>query len=253
MKIYAFVLLLLISFSVFAQEKLMVMQDVVYPYKSEQYEQAQKDMNQWIIKNVPGVSWTCLQRENYTYTYIFPITNYAQVDEINKMWQDKMTKIDRSEFDKYSGAFNGTIAHTNQYIVHKVDKASYVSDNPYTKKEDNVFIHWDYFEVIPGMESAAEKILEDEAAISKKTKMGLSYNCWRMDFGENTSSFLFATWGKDRPGFFTDNDKDNKLGGKELEDTDKKFMAMVQKFDHWNGKLRKDLSIESVALTQEKK
>lgn len=31
--------------------RLLIMQDVVYPYKAEAYEQAQKDMNEFITKN----------------------------------------------------------------------------------------------------------------------------------------------------------------------------------------------------------
>lgn len=254
MKVRFFVLVLfIIAASTFAQTRIMVMQDVVYPYKTEQYEKAQKDMNEWLTKNNMGIKWVCLQRENYTYSYVVEISNYAKMDEISKLWQEKMKTVDKKDFETHANAFNGTIAHTNEYIMSKVDKGSYVSPNPYSKKEENTFIHWDYFEIIPGMESEAQKLLEQEAALSEKTKQGLSYNLWRTDVGENTSSFLFASWGKDRVNFFTDVEKDNKLGGKEMEDIDKKFMTMVQKFDHWNGKLRQDLSIQPIALSEEKK
>ncbi len=59
MRIKATVLFVFVFFSsissLFAQDdkpvRLLIMQDVVYPYKVEAYEKAQKDMNEFIKKN----------------------------------------------------------------------------------------------------------------------------------------------------------------------------------------------------------
>lgn len=252
-KTLAMLLFLLFSFSVFSQTRILVMQDVVYPYKADQYEKAQKDMNEWIQKNVPGISWRCLQRDNYTYTYVVKLENYAKIDEMNKLWKDKMNTVDKNDFQKHADAFTGTIAHTNQFVYTKNDEGSYEAETPYIKNEDAPFRHWDYFEIVPGMEQKALEILKQEAELSKRTKMGMSYNLWRIDMGENTSSFLFASWAKSRMDYVTDGEKDDKLGGQEYKDLDKKFMSYVQKFDHWNGKSRDDLSIKAVVLSEEKK
>lgn len=249
----ALLMFFIFTFTAFTQTRILVMQDVVYPYKAEQYEKAQKEMNNWLVKNNMGISWTCMQRDNFTYTYVMELKNYAFMDEMNNMWKAKMETANKDEFQKFADAFTGTIAHTHSLVLSKNEKGSYLSDNPYTKPEERKFMHWDYYEIIPGMESAALEFLAQEAELSKKLKMGMSFNLWKIDMGENTSGFIFASGSKTRLDYVQDGDKDMKLGGKEYEDIDKKFMAYVQKFDHWNGKVRDDLSIKPVVLSEEKK
>jgi hypothetical protein len=130
--------------------RLLVMQDVVYPNKVEAYEKAQKEMNEFIKQNYPGVKWDCLQYDSYTYDYLVELTNYGQIDEINKMWQDKMKTVNQDEFNKLANNFIGTISATNQSVVTLDKKGSYNSKNPYIKHSDAKFYHWDYFEFIPG-------------------------------------------------------------------------------------------------------
>lgn len=251
MRIHAKLLLILLLLSslalLYGQEtkttRLMIMQDVVYPYKMDAYEKAQKDMNEFISKNYPAVTWTCLQYDNYTYIYTINIGDYGKIDEMNKMWQDKMKTVNQQEFKKYADEFLGTISQTNQLIVTKDDKGSYSSKDPYIKRADAKFLHWDYFELIPGKEDDAIAIAREEAAYSEKIKQKMDYNLWHVSVGPNTNAIVFVSWDKSRVDFFTNMEKDNKLGGKEMEDMDKKFMSYVQKFDHWNGKPRPDLSI----------
>ena len=223
--------------------RILVMQDVVYPYKVDAYEKAQKDMNEFITKNYPNVTWNCLQYDNYTYIYTIKIDDYGKIDEMNKMWQEKMKTVNQDDFKKYADEFLGTISHTNQLVVTKDDKGSYASKEPYVKRADAKFLHWDYFELIPGKEDDAVAIAREEAALSQKINQKMDYNLWRVSIGPNTSAVMFVSWDKDRVDFFTNMEKDNKLGGKEMEDMDKKFMSYVQKFEHWNGKSRQDLSI----------
>jgi len=86
-------------------KRLLIMQDVVYPYKAAAYEKAQKDMNEFIVKNYPSVTWTCLQYDNYTYDYIVDLGDYAKIDEMNKMWAEKMKTVNQDDFKKYADAF----------------------------------------------------------------------------------------------------------------------------------------------------
>jgi hypothetical protein len=246
-KLLLFLLLLSPLALLYGQEtkttRLMVMQDVVYPYKMDAYEKAQKDMNEFVSKNYPAVYWNCLQYDNYTYIYTINLGEYGKIDEMNKMWQDKMKTVNQDEFKKYADEFLGTISNTNQLIVTKDDKGSYISKDPYVKRSDANFFHWDYFELLPGREEDAIAIAREEAAYSEKVKQKMDYNLWRISVGPNTNSIIFVSWDKNRVDFFTDMEKDNKLGGKEMEDMDKKFMSYVTKFEHWNGKPRPDLSI----------
>jgi len=247
-----FVILLFSSLSfLFGQQdskptRLLIMQDVVYPYKAAAYEQAQKDMNEFITKNYPQVKWTCLQYDNYTYDYIVDLGDYARIDEMNKMWEEKMKTVNQDEFKKYAGAFVGTISATNQFVVTQDKKASYKAKDPFVKPGEGKFYHWDYFEFIPGKEDEALQVAKDEAELCEKLNLKGSFNLWHVSMGQNTNAYVYASSDKTRLDFFTNMEADNKVAGKQMDDLDKKFMSYVQKFDHWNGKTRPELSINAV-------
>ena len=223
--------------------RVLVMQDVVYPNKADAYEKAQKDMNEFIKKNYPDVKWTCLQTDSYTYNYIVKFDDYSKIDDMNKMWADKMKTVDQNEFTKLANNFIGTISATHQRVCTLDKKGSYSSKNPYINQPDAKFYHWDYFEFIPGKEDEALAVAREEAALSEKLKLRGDFHLWHISIGDNTNAFLYTSWDKDRVTFFTDMENDNKIAGKEMEDLDKKFMSYVVKFDHWNGKARPELSI----------
>jgi len=70
-----FVICFLLLFSgiiLFSQEnkkpnRLLVWEDVVFPYKAAEYETAQKAMNEFFKKNKVGFSWHTYQTDDYTY------------------------------------------------------------------------------------------------------------------------------------------------------------------------------------------
>ena len=254
MKIKINVLFVMILFSslsfLFGQQeskptRLLIMQDVVYPNKADAYEKAQKNMNDFISKNYPQVSWTCLQYDDYTYDYIVDLGDYAKIDEMNKMWAEKMKTVDQDEFKKYADAFIGTISATNQLVVTQDIKASYKAKDPFVKPGEGKFYHWDYFEFIPGKEDEALKVARDEAALGAKLNLRGSYNLWHISMGQNTNAYVYASADKNRIDFFTNMEADNKVAGKQMDELDKKFMSYVIKFKHWNGKARPELSITS--------
>ena len=226
-------------------KRLLIMQDVVYPYKAEAYEKAQKDMNEFIVKNYPSVKWTCLQYDNYTYDYIVDLGDYAKIDEMNKMWEEKSKTVNQDEFKKYADAFVGTISATHQMVVTQDKKGSYKAKDPFVKPGEGKFYHWDYFEFIPGKEDEALQVARDEAALSEKLNLKGSFNLWHVSMGQNTNAYVYASSDKSRLDFFTNMEADNKVSGKQMDDLDKKFMSYVQKFDHWNGKTKPELSINS--------
>ena len=95
------------------------------------------------------------------------------------------------------------------------------------------------------MEEEALKVAREEAALSQKLNLRGSFNLWHISMGQNTNAYVYASSDKDRISFFTNMEVDNKVAGKQMDELDKKFMTYVQKFDHWNGKARPELSISS--------
>jgi len=221
------------------------MQDVVYPFKVMEYENAQKAMNEFFKKNNVGVSWQTYQTDDFTYMYIIQFSGLGEVDDIFKMWEAKIKASDQNEFGSLYRAFTGTIDKNNTLIVELKD--SYMPKNPYLKREDTGFIHWDFFELLPGKDRDADALLAEYKKMNAKLDIPVGYNLWSVVFGEHSSTVIFSTEAKDDLDFYTHNkDTDTKLmkepGGSEMY---MKFLANVRSFHHFNGKPRPDLSITS--------
>jgi len=243
-------LILFTSVNLFSQEnkkptRLLVMEDVVFPYKMMEYENAQKGINEFFKKNKISISWNAFQTDDFTYMYVVPFSGLGEVDELFKMWNEKIKASDQKEFGKLYSAFAGTIDRNNTLIVELSD--SYKPANPYLKPEDAGFIHWDFFELLPGKEQEARALLTDYKKMNEKLNIQVGYNLWSVVFGNNSTTLVFTTNAKDDIDFYTHNkETDEKTmkepGGSEMY---MKFLSSVRSFHHINGKPRPDLSIQA--------
>lgn len=224
--------------------RLLVMEDIVLPSKMMEYEKAQKDMNEFLKKNNFNITWNAYQTDDFNYMYVVPFYNLNQVDSLFNLWNSKVKAVGNDEFSKVLNQFNGTIDYNNSLIVELVD--SYKAQNPYFKADEAKFIHWDFFEIIPGKEKESKKLLEEYKKINEKLKIPVSYNLWNVVFGEHSTTMIFTTQAKDDVDFYTHNKQSDELLMKEPGGADlyMKFLSGVRKFHHINGKPRPDLSLK---------
>ena len=226
-----------------APVRIIVMTDVVYPNKADQYEQAQKDMNVFLTNNFPNLKWDCVEFDRYEYNYIVDLKNYSDIDAWNKAREDKMKTVDQAEYKKLAAEFDGTISSNSRRIYTLDEKDSYIAKDPLVQPKDAKFLHFDYYELTPGKESEALSIAHDISAINEKLNVRTSSRIWRQNFGETNNAILIVHSDKNSSDFYSNMEKNNQANTQEKKDLMKKFMTYVQKFDHWNGKLRPELSI----------
>ncbi|MDR3666399.1 MAG: hypothetical protein P4L35_06125, partial [Ignavibacteriaceae bacterium] len=234
--------------SLFSQEnktpvRIIVMTDVVIPNKADQYEQAQKDMNVFLTNNYPNLKWDCVQFDRYEYNYIVDLKNYADIDEWNKTRMEKMKTVDQAEYKRLATEFDGTISSNSRRIYTLDENDSYTAKDPLVQPKDAKFLHFDYYELVPGKEDEALSIAHDISAINAKLNLRMSARIWRQNFGETNNAILLVRSDKSSSDFYSDMEKNNQMSNQEKKDLQKKFMSYVLKFDHWNGKTRPDLSI----------
>ncbi len=244
-------LIFFISTNLFSQEnkkptRLFVMQDIVFPYKAMEYENAQKSINEFFKKNNTGISWQTFQTDDFNYMYVIQFSGLGEVDDLFKMWEAKIGAADKNEFGKLFGAFAGTIDKTNSIIVELND--FYQPKNPYLKPEEAEFMHWDFFEILPGKNMEATALLADYKKLNEKLNIPVAYNLWSVVFGNNSSTLIFTTQAKDDVDYYTQNKETDTKTMKESGSYEMymKFMSTVRSFHHFNGKKRSDLSMPQV-------
>ena len=254
---YKFLALLFITLTVtsalYSQQKmqptrLLVMEDVVYPNKSFEYEKAQKAMNDFIKASKIGLTWDCYQTDDYTYMYVIPFTTLSALDSLYDVWDKKFGALNQEDMNNHIKSFVGTIEGNNTIVVKLHPEASYHSPNPYVKPEEVKFIHWDFFEIIPGKEKEAWELSKQYNDINKKSGAGQDYDAWSVDFGPNSSTIIFTTPSSSDADFYSQMHQDEKKAGNQFDELYPKFMDCVHKFTHFNGKPRPDLSITAAKM-----
>jgi hypothetical protein len=252
MKIKSWILFVVVLFSsissLYSQDnktpdRILVLTDEVIPSKADQYEKAQKDMNVFLANNFPNLNWQCIQFDKFEYNYIIDLKNYADIDAWNKAREEKMKSVDQAEYNKLKDAFNGTITSYSRRIYTANANASYIAKDPLVQPKDAKFFHFDYYEITPGKEDEALSIAHDIVSINQQLNIRTSSRLWRQNFGENNNGFLMVRSDKNSADFYSNMEKNNQLNTQEKKDLMKKFMTCVQKFDHWNGTFRPELSI----------
>jgi antibiotic biosynthesis monooxygenase (ABM) superfamily enzyme len=223
--------------------RIMVLTDVVIPNKADQYEQAQKDMNVFLANNFPSLNWQCIQSDKYEYHYIVDLKSYGDIDAFDKSFADKMKSVNQTDYKKLTDAFLGTISSTASRIYTLDEKDSYTAKEPLVQPKDAKFLHFDYYELTPGKEEEALSVAHDISALNQKLNVKTSSRIWRQNYGENNNAILVVRSDKSSADFYSNMEKNNQISTQEKKDLQKKFMAYVQKFDHWNGKMRPELSI----------
>lgn len=249
----SFIVLLILAFSFTASiaqnnkkpVRILVLDDIVSPSKVMEYEKAQKAMNEFIVKNKMGINWQTYQTDDYTYMYVVPFSTFTTLDSLFKLWDEKMMAANQDDLKKHFGAFAGTIDQTNSHIVQKNENNSYMPKNPYMKPEDAKFLHWDFFEVIPGKEQEVWALMADYKKLCEKLNVTVPYNAWSVNIGDHTSTIVITTPAKDDVDFYTQNKMSDEKFMKEpgTDELYGKFMSLMRKFNHFNGKPRPDLSI----------
>jgi hypothetical protein len=242
-------LILITALNTYPQEskkpvRLLIMEDVVYPYKLAEYENAQKAINEFFKKNVPGLSWETYQTDDFTYMYIIPFSSLSEVEGLFTMMESKIKAADQKEFGKLYGAFAGVIDHNHTLVVELAD--SYNPENRYLKPEEGSFIHWDFFELLPGKDMEARGITAQYKKLNEKLNIPVPYNLWSTYFGPNSTTLVFSTRAKDDVDFYTRNKESDDKMMKDPEGSAiyMNFLASVRSFHHFNGKARPDLSIK---------
>jgi hypothetical protein len=246
-KSFLFLVLFLTSTSLLFPQaklaKLFVMEDNVFPSKVMEYEKAQKEMFGFFKKHNFKATMRTYSTDESLYYYVTQIVNLASLDTLYEKWNNAMLKYDQKEFNKLWSNFSGTTKSSGNMVLQQ-SEYSYNPSNAYLNTFDAGFIHFDFFDIIPGKEMEAWGLLAEYKKLCEKFKFEEPFNVWSVMVGNPASRIVFTSYAKDDVDYYTRNKKNSEVMMKNAADLYAKFMACVHNFSHYNGKPRKDLSYD---------
>ncbi len=222
----------------------LVQTERALPSKVFEYEEAQKNANEFFKKYMPAMKLYAYSSENDTYYYIMEIEN---LDDITKLFQslseaamkagkDALKKVFEAFKDKTFSLENEVYAYDKEY--------SYEPKEPRVKTEEVGFNRWTIFEYYPYYDEEALNACKKEIKeYFEKNNVPGGYQLYNKFFGGNSNISVMSESGKTRLDYLNyAKDWDQKYweGFKPLY---LKFMNFVKDYKIVDVWFKKDLSI----------
>ncbi len=231
----------------FAQE----MKDQLYAVHMEkakidmwgQYESTSKQWTDMMTEagiDIPSIQAS--QRNDGVYYYLIPILNYAELDNMQSVFNSAVEKLDKDKWGKLMEDNNSSIENSKDFVVKWSSKYSYVPKNPRIKPEEGKFIHWMFFTYKTEKRKEVLGLLADWKALYDKNNIPDGYSIWLMDMGMDNNMIVLTESAKDGASFYTNSKENSEKVKDEESKLWEKFSPNILSIEEKYGKPRPDLS-----------
>ena len=230
----------------FAQEMkdqlFMIHEEVVKVDMWDKYESTSKE---WIeMMTGAGLDLPYIQasqRDDGHYYYIIPISNYAEIDKMQGIFNSAAEKIGKDKWSKFMVENNSTIQCSKDFVATRSAKYSYMPSNPRTKQEDVKFIHWMFFTYKMEYRKEIMDILSEWKKLYEEKNIKSGYNIWLIKLGLDNNMIALTEGYKDGADFYTSQKEDNALMEKEANALWAKMSSFIISIENKYGNPRPDL------------
>jgi hypothetical protein len=250
-KYYLYFTLLLTGFlcltpKTFAQEMkdqmFMVHEEVVNINMWDKYESTSKE---WVkMMTDAGLDLPYIQasqRDDGHYYYLIPISNYAEIDKMNEIFNTSVEKIGKDKWRDFMVENNSTIEKSIDFVATRSAKYSYQPKSPRIKQEDAKFIHWMFFTYKMENRKEIREILAEWKKLYEDKNISTGYNIWLIELGLENNMIALTEAYKDGADYYTTTKEDNALMDTEANALWAKMSKFLTSIENKYGSPRPDL------------
>ncbi len=181
------------------------------------------------------------QRDDGHYYYIIPISNYAEIDKMQGIFNSAIEKIGKDKWSKFMVENNSTIESSNDFVATRSAKYSYMPKNPRIKPEEAKFIHWMFFKYKMENRKEIMDILTEWKKLYEDKNIKSGYNIWLIELGLDNNMIALTESYKDGADFYTSSKEDNALMESEANVLWTKMASFLTSTENKYGSSRPDL------------
>jgi hypothetical protein len=169
------------------------------PSKVFEYEEAQKNANEFFKKYLPSAQFYAYSSENDIYYYFFQIENLDDITKFYGSVNEAVMKSGKNEMQKIIAAFRDkTFDMENEVYVYDKE-SSYEPKEPRVKPEEVGFERWTMFEYYPYYDEEALAACKKEIKeYFEKNNIPGGYQMYNKFFGGNSNISVMSESGKTR-------------------------------------------------------
>ncbi|WP_406683673.1 hypothetical protein N1F78_13420 [Seonamhaeicola sp. MEBiC1930] len=220
-----------------AQQAFQIHQDNVKPSKVGEYEKIAKEFHEASTTHNLQASWITAMSDDFTYYYITPIENFAELDK------NPFADMAEAMGDKFKDMFNRfdqCYSSHGSYIMHSIKDLSYPAPEG-TDMSDQNYRKWFKLYYSPKNKAKLKegmKAVKDMFAAKGSTNY---YNVYHSGFGSMKSYFLVSVPAKDEIDSAQKTKANEEVLGPDRFETFNKVLNYVSKWEEETGWMRPDL------------
>ena len=181
------------------------------------------------------------QRDNGHYFYIIPISNYAEIDKMQGIFNSATEKIGKDKWSKFMVENNSTIQSSIDFVATRSAKYSYMPKNSRIKQDEAKFIHWMFFKYKMENRKEVMDILTEWKNLYEDKNIKSGYNIWLIELGMDNNMIALTEGYKDGEDFYKTQKEDNALMEAEAGALWAKMSQFVTSIENKYGSPRPDL------------
>jgi len=218
-----------------------VHEDVVKPSMASTYENICKELTANMKKyNIQEMNVIVSNTNDNRYLWVSPIENMAQIDKpifatlSEKMGEDEM----RALFDRMDKCYD----IEQDYVIHLDNELSFMPGGITQTPEGEDYRKFHYYHYVPANQAAVKEKVQAIRKLFEKKGSKLEYRVYRSGFGTRGAFYMVAIAAKNASDYAAKIEENNTLMGDEWQNTYSDFMATLQKYESFEGRMRPDMA-----------
>ncbi len=220
------------------------------PSKIADYEATTKEFIALVQANratMPTFSFTALQGEDLTYSFVTPIKNLAEADVIYSGFET-LAKTAGAPFIDLMHRSGATFTSVDEAAFVEVPEASYWPAGAATTPMNAGYYQLDIYKPMPGMDMEAAEVAASWKQLFESKKVPFGYSVFRLVLGSDGPLWVVSTPAKDPADLAAITAAAQKAIGEEAWRAQlAKTMAISRGFETRRYWVRRDLSLAPMA------
>ena len=222
-----------------AQKLYQVHHDNVNPSMLGEYERVARNFHEACVSHNLQAEWLTVMMDNFTYLYVTPIENFAELD---KRPMADMAKAMGDDFGKMFQDFDKCYDSHGTYMIMLDENLTYMPEGIDQSTDGQDYRNFYYIYFTPQNEKALRDALKEVKQMFSDKGSKNYYRIYRTGFGVMDSYYMVAMSSKDAIDAAQKNKANEDLLGPERYETFNKVLAAASKMEEVTGQIRRDLS-----------
>jgi len=211
------------------------------------YESTTREFVELVRANkaaMPSFYFTVMQGDDFTYTFVAPIENFASMDAINREFGALMLAAG-FKFGDVMQRGAPAMESRSEMVVGEEPSMSYEPATPGLQMTDPEakFFHYTIYYVMPGKEQEAAAIGKAYSALFKSKNVDRGYKIYWAINGPDLPALAVQRWGKDEADFYAHEAATRALLGDAVKPLDARALAVTRRMESKSARVRPDLSV----------